>query len=72
MESLPYSVMKFLGVPVESGIMMIFSPVYIHPYCFALSANFSLNRLTDLYSLPKTSGRLSVELLKMLMTVVEV
>ena len=70
--SLPYSVMRFLGVPVESGIMMLFSPASIHPDCFALSANFLLNRLMDFDSPYNISGSLRIALLKSLLPVVDV
>ena len=40
-----YCVMRFLGVPLESEIVMTFSPASIHPDCFAFSNNLSLNRL---------------------------
>ena len=52
--------------------MIIFAPAYIYPGCFALSANFSLNRLTDFDSPSKSSGSLSMALLKSLISVVEV
>ena len=63
-------VMKFLGVSVESGIMNIFAPDSIHPDCFALSANFLLSRLTGFYYPSRSSGSLSMALLKSLMPVV--
>ena len=68
--SLPYLVMRFFGVPEELAIMMIFAPVYIHTDCLALTSNFSLNRLMDLDSMSKSSGRLSMALLDSLMPVV--
>ena len=64
--------MRFLRVTVELYIMIIFTPVSIHPDCVALSANFSLNRLTDLDYLLKSYGSLRMALLKSLMPVVEV
>ena len=70
--SLPYSVMRFLGVPEESAIMMIFAPVYIYTDCLALYDKFSLNRLMDLDSMSKSSGILMMALLDSLMPVVEV
>ena len=71
-ESLPYSVMRFLGVTVELGIVMMFGHAPIHHDCFALYAKFSLNRSMDFDSLSKSSGSLSMALLKILMTVVDV
>ena len=52
--------------------MMIFAPVSIHSDCLVLFANFSLNRLKNFYSLPKSSGILSMALLNILMPVMEV
>ena len=63
-------VMKFLGVSVESGIMNIFAPDSIYPDCFALSANFLLSRLTGFDYPSRSSGSLSMALLKSLMPVV--
>ena len=70
--SLPYSFMRFFGVPGESAIMMIFALVYIHTDCLALYENFSLNRLMDLDYMSKSSGSLMMALLDILMPVVEV
>ena len=72
MASLPYSVMRFIGVPVELGTMIIFAPASIQPDCLCLSANLSLIRLTDFDSPSKIYGSLSMALLKILMPVVEV
>ena len=72
MVSLPYSVMRFIGVPVELGTMIIFAPASIQPDCLCLSANLSLIRLTDFDSPSKSSGSLSMALLKSLISVVEV
>ena len=38
--SVPYSVMRCIGVLVESGIIIIFAPDSIHPDFFVLSSNF--------------------------------
>ena len=70
--SLPYSFMRFFGVPEDSAIMMIFDPVYIYTDCLALYDNFSLNRVMDLYSMSKSSGILMIALLDSLIPVVEV
>ena len=64
--------MRFLVVTVELLIMMIFDPVSIHPDFLALSASFSLNRLTDLDSPSKIYGRFRMALLNILIPVVEV
>ena len=72
MVSLPYSGMRFLGVPVKSGIMMIFAPASVHPDFFALSDNFSLNRLMDFDYPSNISGSLIIVMLKSLMPVVNV
>ena len=69
--SMPFSVIRFLGDPLESGIMMIFAPASIPPDSFALSDNFSLNRLMDFYSPSKISGRFRIALLKIFIIVVE-
>ena len=69
--SLPYSVMIFLGVPVELATMMIFAPVSIHSDCLDLSARFSLNRLPDLDYPSKSSGRSRMALSNSLIPVVE-
>ena len=60
-----------LGVPVESVIMMIFAPDSIHPYFFALSSNFFLNRLMGFYSPSNSSGSLRISLLKSLISVID-
>ena len=70
--SLPYLVVRFLGVLLELSIMMIFAPVYIHPDLLSLSANFSLNRLEDLDYPPKSSVRFRMSLLNILIPVVKV
>ena len=70
--SLPYSVIRFLGVLVELAIMMIFAPVSIHTDCSALSASFLLNRLTDLDSPLKSYGSFRMALLNSLIPVAEV
>ena len=70
--SISYSVIRFLGVPVELATMMILAPVYIHPDCLALSTSFSLNRLTDLDSSSKSSGISRMAILNSLIPVVEV
>ena len=72
MVSLPYSVMSFLGVPVDSGIIIIFAPASIHPDCFALSANLLLNMLMDLDSPSNSSCILINALLNIFMPVVDV
>ena len=72
MVSLPYSVMRFLGVTVESGIIMIFAPDSIHPDCLALSVNFLLNRWIDFDYLLNNSESLRIALLKSLMPMVDV
>ena len=69
--SLPYLFMRFLGVPEESDIMMIFAPVYIYTDCLAFHENFSLNILMDLDSMSKSYGILMMALLDILMPVVE-
>ena len=68
---MPYYVIRFIGYPLESGIMMLFAPASIHPDSFALSDNFSLNRLMDFYSPSKISGRFRIALLKIFIIVVE-
>ena len=72
MVSLPYYVMCFLEVPVDSGIIVIFAPASIHPDCFALSANFSLNILIEFDYPSNISGILRNALLNILMPVVDV
>ena len=72
MVSLPYSVISFIWVPVESGIIMIFSPAYIHPDFFALSANFLLNVFMGFNYPSNSSGSFRIALLKSLMPVVDV
>ena len=72
MLSLPYSVMRFLGVPAESAIMMMLDPVSIHTDCLYLSDNFSLNRLTDSDSPSKSSGSFRMALLNRSISVAEV
>ena len=67
-----YSVIRFIGVVVESAIMMVFAPVSTHPDCLALSDSFLLNRLTDLESLLKSYGSFSMALLHSFIPVVEV
>ena len=52
--------------------MMMFAPASIHPDCFTLSANFSLNRLMGLDSPLKGSGSFMIALLKNFIPVVEV
>ena len=69
--SLPYSALRFLGVPMELGIMVIFAPASIYPDCFAFYANFLLDILKDLDSPLISSGSFIMALLKSLMTVVE-
>ena len=64
--------MRFFVVPEESAIMMIFAPIYIYTDCLALYYNLSLNRLMDLDSMSKSSGRLSMALLGSSIPVVEV
>ena len=54
--SLPYSVMIFLGVTLDSLIVMIFSPASIHPAFLALSDNCLLNRLMDFDFCQKSLG----------------
>ena len=70
--SLPYSVMSFIWVTVESGIIMIFAPDSIHPDCLALSVNFLLNRWIDFDYLLNNSESLRIALLKSLMPMVDV
>ena len=64
--------MKFLGVPVESGINMMFAPASIQPYFFSLYADFPLNILMNIDFPSKSSGSLRIDLLKSLMPVVDV
>ena len=68
--SLPYSLMSFIGVPVDSGIIMIFAPAYVHPDFFALSIKFSLNRLMDFDYPSKSYGIFRMALLNSFMPVV--
>ena len=70
--SLPYSVMRFIGVLVESAIMTILAPASIHPDCLALSANFSLNRLMYLESLSNSSVSFRMDILNSLLPMVQV
>ena len=63
---------KVIGVPVDSGIIMIFAPAYIHPDFFALSINFSLNRLMDFDYPSKSYGIFRMALLNSFMPVVNV
>ena len=70
--SLPYSVTIFIGVLVESGIIIIFVLDPIHPDCFSISANFELNRLMDFDSPSNSSGSLIMALLKSFMNLVDV
>ena len=70
--SLPYSMMRFLGVPLESGIMMIFAPDSIQPDCFSLSSKLLLNRLMDFDFTLNSSGRFRIALLNSFIPVVEV
>ena len=72
MVGLPYSVKIFLQIVSKSPIMSIFSPVSIHPDCFALSARFLLNRLTYFDSPSNSSSIFIISLLKNLINVVEV
>ena len=70
--SLPYSITSFLGVPVESGIIMIFYTNSIHTYFFSLSANFSLNRSIDFDSQSNNPEILRMALLESLIPGVDV
>ena len=72
MVSLKYSVMIFLGVIVESVILMMFDPASIHLDSFYLSAIFLSNRLMEFDYPSKSSGGLRMALLNSLMPVVEV
>ena len=67
-----YSLLRFLEVPVKSGIIMLFVPASILHDFFALSANFSLNIFKYFDSPSKNYGCLRMALLKSLMLVVEV
>ena len=70
--SLSYSVMSILGVPIESGIIIMFNPASIHLDCLAPYKNLALNRLMDFDYSIKRSGSLRMELLKSLIPVVDV
>ena len=70
--SLSYSVMSILGVPIESGIIIMFNPESIHLDCLAPYKNLALNRLMDFDYSIKRSGSLRMELLKSLIPVVDV
>ena len=70
--SLLYFVMRFLGVPVDSRIMMIVAPASIQTDCFSLYYNLSLNRLMNFDSPSNSSGVLIIALLNILIPVVDV
>ena len=70
--SLLYFGMRFLGVPVDSIIIMIVAPASIQTDCFSLSYNLSLNRLMNFDSPSNSSGILIIALLNILIPVVDV
>ena len=69
---MPYYVIRFIGYPLESGIMMLFAPASIHPDSFALSTNFLLTKLIDFDYPSNISGSFRIALLKIFIPVVEV
>ena len=58
--------MRFLGVPVESVIMMIFAPASIHHDLLSFSANFLVNKLLDFDYSSNISDSLIIARLKSL------